>query len=479
MTSIARPAAGVRDLTKGPVARTLLTFAMPTLASSVLQSLGGSVNSMWVGRFLGEDALAATINGNMVSFLLMALAFGTGMSATIFVGRAIGAGDLIQARRTMGTAMGAFAAISVAVAILGWLAAPYILHLLGTPPTAARLALGYLRMTFFGVPGALLGSLLMMGLRGVGDALSPMWFTVATVALDVVLNPILILGLGPAPALGVTGAAMALSISGYISCAAILGWIYWKDLPIRLKGAELSFLKPDPALLSEIVRKGLPMGLQMIAMTMSAMTILHLVNREGVSTTAAYGVVQQLWGYVQMPAMAVAAGVSALTAQAIGAKVWDRVKAVVHTGVVASLVLTLAITLSLQLADKPVIAVFVGAHSPIVPIAEHILRTTWLGFICLAISLILFASLRADGVVIRPLIITCVAMFGVRLGFAYGAYPLIGSDALWLSLTAGQVATLCMAIPLYFVEVRRRHRPKSTVEAEVDLMMGVEDSTVG
>src|SRR5437879_2034500 len=97
---------GRGDLTQGPIGPTLLKFALPTLASSILQSLNGTVNAIWVGRFLGEGALAATSNANMVMFLLMSFVFGFGMASTILIGQAWGRKDVDGARRIFGPAGG-------------------------------------------------------------------------------------------------------------------------------------------------------------------------------------------------------------------------------------------------------------------------------------------------------------------------------------------------------------------------------------
>src|SRR3954467_2619288 len=137
---------GQRDLTQGPIAPTLLAFALPTLGSSILQSLNGSITAVWVGRFLGEDALAATSNANIVMFLLMAFVFGFGMASTILIGQAFGRRDIDQARRVLGTAIGAFILVAVGIGIAGWIFAPALLRLLGTPAGAAPLALAYLRV---------------------------------------------------------------------------------------------------------------------------------------------------------------------------------------------------------------------------------------------------------------------------------------------------------------------------------------------
>jgi putative MATE family efflux protein len=438
-----------RDLTVGPIGPTLLAFALPTLGSSVLQSLNGSVNAIWVGRFLGEDALAATTNGNLVMFLLMAFVFGFGMAATILIGQAFGRRDIVAGRRVMGTSIGTFVALVTAISIVGWILAPQLLSVLATPGDAFGLALAYLRVIFVGMPPTLMLTMLMMALRGGGDSLTPLWFMMLDVVLDIALNPVFILGLGPAPRLGISGSALATTIAAYISLTSMIAYIYARDLPLRLRGRELRYLLPDRALLRVILVKGFPIGLQMIVISSSALTMLGLVNAHGVHVTAAYGVTQQLWTYVQMPAMALGAAVSAMAAQNIGAGNWDRVSKITRTGVLFNFVLTGALIVLLTLADKAALGLFLGQDSAAMPIARHIqLVATW-GFLFFGVSLVLFGTVRANGEVVWPLIILFIAMYPVRLGFAFGTKHWLGLDALWLSFPAGMVATAIMAGMLY------------------------------
>src|SRR5213075_2099560 len=224
------------NLTEGPIAKTLLAFALPTLASSILQSLNGTINAIWVGRFLGEGALAATANANMVMFLLTSFVFGFGMASTILVGQAWGRKDVDGARRVFGTAAGSFLVITILIAIAGWVLSPAILKILGTPGGAAPLALAYLRVIFLAMPALLLLTLLMMALRGAGDSLTPLWFMIVAVVLDSGLNPVFILGLGPAPRLGIAGSATATLVANYTALLGLIGYIYVKDLPLRLRG---------------------------------------------------------------------------------------------------------------------------------------------------------------------------------------------------------------------------------------------------
>jgi putative MATE family efflux protein len=438
-----------RDLTQGPIAKTLLAFALPTLASSILQSLNGTVNAIWVGRFLGENALAATSNANMIMFLLMSFVFGFGMAATVLIGQAFGRKDVDGARRVVGTAIGFLLVVSVAIAALGWIFAPALLKMLGTPPGAAPLALAYLRVIFLAMPPILLTVLLMMSLRGAGDAMTPLFLMILAVVLDSGLNPVFILGLGPAPKLGIAGSATATLIANTVSMLAMIVYIYARDLPLRLKGKELRYLYCSSSILKTIVVKGIPMGLQMIVISASALALIGLVNREGVETTAAFGVAMQLWAYLQMPAMSLGAAVSAMAAQNIGAGRWDRVGAITRSAIIYTLLITGVFVVLLAVADRPALALFLGNHSPALPIARHIqLLATW-SFLLMGTTMVLFGTVRANGSVIGPLIIFAIGLVPVRLGFALGAYPWLKADALWLSFPVSSLANLAMAIAFY------------------------------
>ena len=432
--------AGVKrgDLTQGPIGKTLLTFALPTLASSILQSLNGTINAIWVGRFLGEDALAATSNANMIMFLLMAFVFGFGMAATVLIGQAFGRRDFDGARRVVGTAVGFFVFVAVGIAIAGWIFAPALLKLLATPAGAAPLALAYLRVIFIAIPAILILVVLMMGMRGAGDSMTPLWFMIVAVVLDSGLNPVFI-----------AGSATATVIATFGALICLIAYIYARDLPLRLRGSELRYLFCNWSLLKTIVVKGIPMGLQMIVISGSALALIGLVNREGVDTTAAFGVAMQLWTYLQMPAMALGAAVSAMVAQNIGAGKWDRVSAITRSGVTYALLITGVLVVLLAIADKPALALFLGEHSPALPIARHIqLLATW-SFLLFGVTLVLFGTVRANGAVVGPLIILAIGLVPIRLGFAFGAYSWLKADSLWLSFPVSSLANMLMGIGFY------------------------------
>lgn len=460
------PAAPMRgDLTSGPISRTLLFFALPALLTNVLQSLNGTVNSIWVGRLIGEEALAATANANIVMFLVASAAFGFGMAGTVLIGQRWGARNVDGARRTFGTAVGFCALLMALIAGIGFATAPALLRLLATPADAYPLALTYLRLIFLSMPFGMISIILSMGLRGTGDAKTPLIFMGVTVAIDTVLNPLLIIGVGPLPEMGIAGSATATIVASMTSFVAMVFYVYRKDLPLRLRGSELRYLKPAREELGFIITKGLPMGAQMLVMSAAGIVFVGLVNREGLMTTAAYGAAMQLFTYIQMPAMAIGGAVSAMAAQYIGARKWDNLHDVTRAGLFMNLAFTGSVTVLLLLFDRPVLVLFLGPDSPAVDIARHIQWLASWNFIIFGVTMIYTATMRAAGAVWVPLLIVAIALFPVRLGFYFATYDWLGADAIWLSFPVAAVAGLAMGWWFYHYWDWRSELPLGPREA--------------
>jgi Na+-driven multidrug efflux pump len=239
---------------------------------------------------------------------------------------------------------------------------------------------------------------------------------------------------------------------------ALFAFIYLKDLPLRLRGKELRYLRPDPAILKTIVGKGLPIGIQMIVISVSALALVGMVNREGVDTTAAFGVAMQLWTYVQMPAMALGAAVSAMAAQNIGANRWDRVGQITRIGIFQSLAITGALIVLLTISDRSVMALFMGAQSPALPIARHIhLIATW-NFMLFGVMMVLFATVRANGAVWAPLLILTFSLLPVRFGYIFATYKWLGPDAIWTSFPVTSLINVTLAAAYYLKGSWRKAR---------------------
>lgn len=425
------PAPGT--LTEGPVARALVAFAIPTIAASVLQTLNLSINAIWVGQLLGPDALAAAVNVNLVLGLVHAVTFGFGMSLTVLIARAIGGGDIAGMRRSVGAGIGLFLAAGVVLAIAGELALEPVLGLLGVPAEVQSLARDYARVSFAGLPFGLLFVFLVLALRGAGDARTPLLFVVLSTLIDVALNPVLILGLGPLPRMGIGGSALA-SLLASAAALALLGvYVYACDLSIRLRGAELRHLVPALPLLRTVLGQGVPMGLQMIVMSGASLAMMGLVNAQGAATVAAYAAVLQLWGYVAMPAMGLGSAASTMAAHNIGAGRWDRIDRIAAASAALGFAITLVIVLPVVALDRPLLALFLDPQGQAMPIARHINGCATWGFVIFGAALPLVVIPRANGANIAPLVIMTIMFIPVRLGVAYLLRPCWGADALWWS----------------------------------------------
>jgi putative MATE family efflux protein len=458
------------DLTEGPILRTLLLFSVPTLMSNILQSLSGTINSIWVGRLIGEDALAATANANIIMFLVASAAFGFGMAGTVKIGQRYGARDIDGARRTFGSAVGFAGIVMVVIAAIGWVGAPYLLDVLATPGGAYALALTYIRLMFVSLPFMMVSVILTMGLRGTGDARTPLIFMGVTVAIDTIFNPMLISGFGPFPKLGIAGSALSTIIASMVSFASMIVYVYRKELPLRLRGAELRYLKPVREELNYIILKGIPMGAQMLVMSAAGIIIVGLVNREGLMMTAAYGAAMQLFTYIQMPAMAIGGAVSAMAAQFIGAGKWDRLDGVSRAGVLVNFVMTGVLTVLLLVFDRAALGLFLGSDSPAVPLGRHIqLIASW-NFVFFGVTMVYSATMRAGNAVWIPLGIIAVTLYPVRLGFYFLTYRSFiahgypGADAIWWSFPIAAGASLVLSWWFYRYYPWRKHAVAETSE---------------
>ena len=449
------PKAMKGDLTQGPILRTLLMFSIPMLISSVLQTLNGSINAVWVGRLIGEGALAATANANIIMFLLVALVIGFGTATTVRVGQFFGARDVAAARQNFGTGVGFCLLLGVITGVVGWIFTPAILTALGTPDVSAALAMAYLRVMFLTIPFGVVSMMVSMGLRGAGDSKTPLYAMIITAAVDVVLNPVLIMGVGPFPALGISGSALATAGANIAGLAYQLWRIYAQDLPLRLRGSELGYLIPRGDALRYIVTKGIPMGAQMVLVSSAGLVMIGLVNREGLNASAAYGASLQLWNYLQMPAFAVSSAVSAMVAQALGAGQHKRVGDVTKVGLAATLGMSAVLAVLIVLLDRPLLALFLGGQSPALPIAQYIQLVCTPSFVLMCITMILSGTMRAYGAVMVPMGIMFLALYPARLGFYAVAYPVIGGDAVWWAYPAGSAVSVVLTV-LYYTRGRWR-----------------------
>jgi putative MATE family efflux protein len=437
------------SLIEGSIPRALVAFSLPILFGNVLQSVNGSVNAIWVGKFLGEAALAAVGNSNVVMFLLFGVIFGFSMASTVLVAQCVGAKNIAEAKRVVGTSAVFFLGVSLTMSALGFALAQRLLDWMQTPADVMPLALAYMRIIFLALPFMSGIFFLMAALRGAGDSRTPFIYLLVSVILDIGLNPLLIFGWGPIPRLGIAGSATATLIAQGVSFCALVVHLYRTKHFLRIRRNELDLFKVDWQLIRLLVTKGIPMGLQMFVVSSSMIAVTSLVNRFGSQETAAFNAAMQLWNYIQMPAMAIGAAVSSMAAQNVGAGRWDRVGKVATTGVLFNLCVGGTMIVLVYALNRHALALFLPSSGAAINIAVHLNSIILWSFVLFGTSFVLFGVVRATGAVMAPLIMLVISLWGVRVPFAYSMLDRWQADAIWWSFPIASVISVTMSSCYY------------------------------
>jgi putative MATE family efflux protein len=361
----------------------------------------------------------------------------------------VGAGDLTLVKRIMGTAVFFFLVVSLTLSLTGGIFAPHILAAMRTPPKARAEAIIYLRVVFAAMPFMYFFQFLQMSQRGAGDSRTPFYFMGLAVALDMVLNPLLIAGIGPFPKLGVAGSATSTLIGQGVALILLLVVLYRRNSVLMLKGRDLRYLIPSMDILRPLIFRGIPMSLQMFIMSAAGMIMISFVNGFGAITSAAYVGGLQVWNYIQMPGMAIGASVSSMAGQNVGAGQWHRVERIAITGLILSVCVTGSIAIVIYALGPLPLYIFLPANTPMIPIALHMDRTVLWAFVIFNATFALSGIVRATGAVWPPLIILLVSMLVIRVPFAYFLIPRFGADAIWWSFPLGTLTSSALTTLYY------------------------------
>ncbi len=234
-----------------------------------------------------------------------------------------------------------------------------------------------------------------------------------------------------------------------MALAALLFHLRRKRHVLWLGRQDAGMLLPDLRILRALVAKGVPMGLQMMLISLAMLAMMTMVNGFGTHTAAAYGAALQLWTYVQMPAMAIGAACSSMAAQNVGARRWDRVEATAWTGVGFNFALTGALILPLILLDRWTLALFLPTASESLEIARHLNYVSVWSFLFFGVTFVLSGVIRSTGAVIPPLLILVVSLWGIRVPFAELLQPGLGAEAVWWSFPVSSVCAMLMSLAYY------------------------------
>ncbi|MGX9378732.1 MATE family efflux transporter [Pseudomonas sp. JQ36] len=431
-----------------PLWQTYLLFLAPMVLSNFLQSMSGTVNSIYIGQMLGTQALAAVSGMFPVIFFFIALVIGLGAGAGVLIGQAWGAREAHMVKAIAGATLLLGVLIGLLAAVLGSVFARQALQGLGTPADVLDDAVAYAHVMMWILPSMLVFVLFTQLLRGVSDTVSPLLALIVSTSVGLALTPALIRGWFGLPQLGIQSAAYA-GLAGNLSAMAWLAWRLIRNKhPLAPDREFFAALRLDAAILGKVLRIGLPTGVQMIVLSLSELVILALVNQHGSQATAAYGAVTQIVNYVQFPALSIAITASILGAQAIGAGQLQRLAAILRTGLVINVGLTGGLIVLGYLLSHWLLGLFLTEDSTRA-MAEHLLHIMLWSLLVFGFQAIIGGIMRASGTVLVPVIIAIVCVVGVQLPAAYWLDGQYGLQGVWMAFPVAYLGMLVLQTLYY------------------------------
>lgn len=399
------------DMTVGRPWENILLFTVPMLLGNIAQQLYNTVDSIVVGRYVGDNALAAVGSAGPILNLLLVLMVGVSTGAGIKVAQYFGARDRDSLSKTIGNSIVLMLIASLIISVVGVLVARPMLVLLRTPESIVDWCTSYLHILFIGFVGMGLYNILGGILRGLGDSVSALVYLLIACALNIVLDIWFVASFG----MGVNGVALATAIAQTVSALLCARKLYsmkhlfdlgWEQLKLRKKYA------------ATIIRLGLPSGITQGIMSMSMILVQSLTNTFGELMIAANVIVMRIDGFAMMPNFSFAMAMTTFAGQNVGARRPDRVREGSKQGTLMALAVSSLITVTLLFFGRYLMMIFTDTPE-LIERANKMLRILAVGYIAMAVTQSFSGVMRGAGDTVTPMWISIVQTIGLRMPLAY------------------------------------------------------------
>lgn len=428
------------------------------MLSNVLQALSSTLNSVFLGRMIGVNALAAVSALFPVLFFLISFLIGLSNGSTVLIGQAFGARDEHAMKKVAATTLSLSFFLGIGAAIAGWLFANPLLRLLGTPANILGDSEAYARVMFLALPVFFIYLTYTTLLRGTGDSQTPFYFLILTTVLGVLTTPALIRGWLGLPQIGIVSPAVAAIFANLCSLVALIVYLRTKAHPLAPDSEMVHDFGIDWRITKNIVKIGVPTGIQVVMVSLSEIAVLSFVNRFGSHATAAYGAVNQVVSYVQFPAISIGITASIFGAQSIGARREDKLGSVVRSGVALNYAIG-GVLIALCYAFSWSILGWFITDAGTLRIAHQLLMITLWSYLLFGNASVLSGVMRSSGVVLWPTAIWIFAIWGIEVPTAYLLMHRMGLDGVWVGYPVAFAAALTMGYCFYrFVWKKQTHQ---------------------
>lgn len=451
---------GAQDMTVGSPAKSIIKFSVPLLIGNLAQLLYSTVDSIIVGKYVGDVALAAIGVSMPILNLLLLLFMGVSMGAGVMVSQYFGAKQRDKLTGTVGTTLTVTLIVSIITTAIGTLLTGPLLKLLGTPEDVYPHAWIYLVILFVGITGSAYYNIISGILRGLGDAIMPLIFLLLACGLNIVLDLLFVIAFD----MGVAGVAWATIIAQLISAIfCLIKLISMRDVvDITWKS-----LKPDGKLTRQLIKLGLPSGLTQGIFSLSMLVVQGLTNTFGTLFIAVSTVVMRVDSFAMMPNFTFGTAMTTYSGQNIGANKLDRVKEGTKKGLQIGITISVTLVLCLLIFGEGLMRLFTNTPE-VIEQGARILRILAVGYISVCVNQILCGVMRGAGATMVPMWISIITTIFARIPIAYGlvyltktpANPLGNSDMVYVSLLISWVLGGILSIVFY---ARGKWKNKSVV----------------
>lgn len=430
------------DMTTGVPWKKIAIFSIPLFIGNAFQQLYNVVDSIIVGRLIGTDALAAVGTAFPVLFLMIALFIGISTGSSIIISQYFGAKDEENLRRTASTTYILIFIISLIITAIGLLASRGLLLLMRTPPEAMDMAAAYLRILFIGTFVNFAFNGIAGLLRGVGDSKTPLYLLIVTTLLNIVLDLVFVAVFE----MGVAGAAWATVISQTTSFLLGLFYLAKKKSPLRV---DLKHLVFDKTIFRNILKLGVPTGLQQIALSLGIMAVQSLVNDFGTVVMAGFNGASKIDSFAVMIILNFGIATSTFVGQNIGAGKMDRVLACNKSTSLMAALSALLVAIVIILLRSPLLHLFDTNPAVVDAGCQYIICTVPFYFL-FAIMQVYVGIMRGAGEAVVPLLITLLTLWVIRVPVAiFLVHTLQNPAGIWFASPAGWLVGMILSYLYY------------------------------
>ena len=449
-----------RSIVDGPLSRAVWRLAWPTMLANVIGGLQGIVDQAMVGHYVGHAGNAA-IGVSMQLFLLVIVfvaSIFTGMG--VLVARFAGANDANAVNRTVYQAF--LTAVLMAVGILaplGYFAAPTLLSMVNAAPEVQREALAYIRIVFVFSIGMLIFFMMNGALRAAGDARTPLRLGLAMTALNIVLNVILIRGLGPIPSFGTAGAAMGTAIASGVIGVVFMTLLFSGRLVVRFS-PTMSWA-PNWVVIRELFRFGLPAGFQGVVMNIAGVLLLRFIGslEHSSEAQAAYTVgYTELFALITWTSVGLMGATAAVAGQNLGAGQPHRSARAAQVAAGIGLGTAAVVGLAFVLLPRPLLAVFALDQGVTYELGRELLGYLAVSGFFVSVALVYTGGLQGTGDTRGPLYISIVSQVIVPIGMCtwYSLGRGLQPGDIWLAIVLGHMTRAALSV-IRFRQGKWRH----------------------